>query len=57
MSGVKMISNKPLLHKKAIDYWETAIINSNHYLEYGMGSSTIRASEICGGEVLSLIHI
>ena len=49
-----MITNKPLLHKKAIDYWETAVTNSDHYLEYGMGSSTIRASEICGGEVTTV---
>ena len=49
-----MITNKPLLHEKAIDYWETAVTNSVHYLEYGMGSSTIRASEVCRVEVTTV---
>lgn len=49
-----MITNKPLLHEKAIDYWETSVTNSVHYLEYGMGSSTIRASEVCRGEVTTV---
>ena len=46
--------NTPLLHKKAINYWETAVTNSEHYLEYGMGGSTIRASEICKGKITTI---
>ena len=46
--------NTPLLHKKAINYWETAVTNSKHYLEYGMGGSTIRASEICKGKITTI---
>jgi len=49
-----MKMNKPYLHKKAIDYWETSVSNSDHYLEYGMGGSTIRASEICRGEITTV---
>ena len=49
-----MITNKPLLHEKAIDYWEPSVTNSVHYLEYGMGGSTIRASEVCRGEVTTV---
>ena len=30
-----MITNKPLLHKKAIDYWETAVTNSDHFNKWG----------------------
>ena len=52
--GLMVINNKPHLHKKAIDYWETVVSNSDHYLEYGMGGSTIRASEICRGEVTTV---
>ena len=46
--------NTPLLHKKAIDFWETTVSNSKHYLEYGMGGSTIRASELCQGSVTTV---